>query len=188
MLIINKPKLNLTVVRVNKFNEKSVRKFNKDICKAHTTGQPFIPIIIDSYGGEVYSLLAMVTEISNCKIPVITICESKAMSCGSMLFGMGQERYMSPHATLMIHELYGGVQQSKVEDLKADAEETSRVNRHIFKLLANNCKKKDEYFLDLIHQKGHADWYLDAKEAKKHNLCTSIKIPCLTVELSVVFE
>jgi hypothetical protein len=67
-------------------------------------------------------------------------------------------------------------------------EETNRLNNHLFTMLAQHCNLKDQYFIDLIHQKGHADWYLNAKEAKKHKLCTHIKIPTLNVKVSVNFE
>lgn len=177
------------IIRLKKFNEESTDKFSEDLSKAHETGQPVIPIVVDSYGGQVYTLLGMISEIQNCKIPVATICESKAMSAGAILFGLGNHgmRFMAPHATLMLHEV-SSFHFGKVEDLKADADETDRLNSYIFELLANNCGKSQEYFLDKIHEKGHADWYLTAKEAKKHGLCNHVKLPSLNVKVTVNYE
>ena len=57
--------------------------------------------------GEVYSLMAMISVIKHAEIPVATIVEGKAMSCGAILFSFGEEgkRFMCPHATLMIHDV-----------------------------------------------------------------------------------
>lgn len=174
------------IVRVNKFNEEAVDKFAEGIGKAHETGQEIIPVIIDSYGGDVYSLLSMISEVQNSNLPVAMICESKAMSAGAILFTFGTEghRYMAPHGTLMIHEV-SSFQYGKVEDLKVDAEEADRLNDLIFKLMAKNCGKGEDYFLDIIHEKGHTDWFLTPKEAKKHNLVNHIKVPEMHVDVVV---
>lgn len=177
------------VIRLKKFNEESTDKFSEDLNKAHETGQPIIPIVVDSYGGQVYSVLGMIAELQNVQLPVATIVESKAFSAGAILFGLGNDglRYMAPHATLMIHEV-SSFQFGKVEDLKADVEETDRLNTYIFELLSKNCGKSKHYFLDIIHEKGHADWYLTAKEAKKHNLCNHIAVPSFNVKISVDYK
>jgi ATP-dependent protease ClpP protease subunit len=177
------------VIRLKKFNEEGTDKFSEDFNKAHETGQPVIPIVVDSYGGQVYSVLGMIAELQNSHLPVATICESKAMSAGAILFGLGNDglRYMAPHATLMIHEV-SSFQFGKVEDLKADVDETDRLNTYIFELLSKSCGKPKDYFLDIIHEKGHADWYLTAKEAKKHNLCNHISLPSFNVKVSVDYK
>lgn len=174
------------VVRVNKFNEDGAKAFAEDLEDAHQTGQPVIPVVIDSYGGQVYSLCEMVSQIQNCKLPVITICEGKAMSCGAVLFTMGQERWMSKTATLMIHDV-SSMEWGKVEEVKAGANEADRLNQFIYKLMAKNCGQVDDYFLKIIHDKSHAEWYIPPTLAKKHNLATTIGVPSLTTEVKVNF-
>ena len=100
------------------------------INKAQNSGQPVIPVIIDSYGGQVYSLMSMISDIKHSKIPVATIVQGKAMSCGAILFSFGTEgyRYMDPDATLMIHDV-SSMEIGKVEEIKASAEETERLNQ-----------------------------------------------------------
>ena len=77
---------NPIIIRVNKFNDESAKKFSSEMALAHNTGQSIIPIVIDSYGGEVYSLMAMISAIKDAEMPVATIVEGKAMSCGAVLF------------------------------------------------------------------------------------------------------
>ena len=179
------------VVRVNEFNNKAAKEFANQVSAAHNTGQSIIPVIIDSYGGQVYSLMSMISAIKHAELPVATIIEGKAMSCGAILFSFGDEglRFMDPDATLMIHDVSSAV-WGKVEEIKADAAESERLNQTVYKMMARNCGKKDDYFLDLIHERGHADWFLDAAEAQKHNMANQIRVPKfnITVNVNIDFE
>lgn len=174
------------IVRVNKFTEDSAKKFSNEVAQAHNTGQEIIPIVIDSYGGQVYSLMSMIATINNAELPIATIIEGKAMSCGAILSSFGAEghRYMDPHATMMIHDV-SSMEVGKVEEIKASAEETERLNQLVYKVMAKNCGHPAKYFLNLVHQRGHADWYLDAREAKKHDLVSHLRLPTLYVDIDV---
>ena len=119
--LLKEPKLidNLPVViRVRKFTEDAAKEFSELMRKAHTTGQPVIPIIIDSYGGQVYSLMSMISDIQHSRIPVATIVQGKAMSCGAILFSFGVDgmRYMDPDATVRIHDV-SSMSWGKVEEI-----------------------------------------------------------------------
>lgn len=175
------------VVEVQKFDDEGVSKFRGDVDEAHETGQPVIPILIDSYGGSVYGCLDMIAHIKNAKLPVHTVITGKAMSAGAILFGMGRRRYMAEHATIMLHDA-SSVVGGKNEEVKADAKELERLNKLIFRLLSENCGQKPNYFLEHLHHRGHADWYLTPKEAKRHKLCTDISVPELRVTVSVTYS
>ena len=56
------------VIRVQKFDGTSAKEFSKLVGKAQNTGQPVLPIIIDSYGGQVYSLMSMISDIKHCLV------------------------------------------------------------------------------------------------------------------------
>tara|TARA_R100001594_G_scaffold41263_2_gene73251 strand:- start:98 stop:706 length:609 start_codon:yes stop_codon:yes gene_type:complete len=177
------------VIRVNKFDEKAAQEFSKDVARAQNTGQPVLPVIIDSYGGQVYSLMSMISDIEHSRIPVATIVQGKAMSCGAILFSFGVDgmRYMDPDATVMIHDV-SSMGWGKVEEIKADAKEVERLNQKIYRMMAKNCGHHEEYFLDIVHEKGHADWFLDAKEAKRHKLANKLKVPEMKIGVKVEFE
>ena len=177
------------VIRVNKFDEASAKSFSVLMTKAQNTGQPIVPVIIDSYGGQVYSLMSMISDIRHSKVPVATIVQGKAMSCGALLFSFGAEghRYMDPDATVMIHDV-SSMKWGKVEEIKASADETARLNKKVYQMMAKNCGHRKNYFLDIIHEKGHADWFLDTDEAMKHNLANSARIPELKISAEVSFK
>ena len=180
---------NPVIVRVNKFDEDSAKKFDQEIAQAHNTGQKIIPVVIDSYGGQVYSLMAMISSINHSELPVATIVEGKAMSCGAVLFTFGEEglRFMDKNATVMIHDV-SSMDWGKVEELKAGAKEADRLNDKIYTMMARNCGKKDNYFLNLVDEKKHADWFIDSKEAKSHNLANHIRVPKLNIKISAAIE
>jgi ATP-dependent Clp protease protease subunit len=177
------------IITVNEFTEESATEFSAAISLAHNTGQSIIPVIIDSYGGQAYSLLSMISSVRNSKIPIATIVRGKAMSCGALLasFGADGYRYMDADATMMIHDVASAA-FGKVEELKSDAREAERLNKKLFSMMAKNCGKEDTYFLDLIHDKGHADWFLDADEALEHNIVQHIKVPNLKGTVSVEID
>lgn len=175
------------LIRLNKaFDYEMVEHFNEEYNKALAANPKVIPVVIDSYGGEVYCLLELISLFQSSPVPIATICNGKAMSCGAMLFMFGHEglRFMSEHATLMIHEV-SSVSFGKVEEIKADANETDRLNNLIFKLAAKHLGKKDDYFLDMLHHKKHSEIYLTAKEAKKHNICNHIGVPELKTNIKI---
>jgi len=174
------------IVEVNKFDEASAKEFRKNFALAHSTGQPVIPVVIDSYGGQVYSLMSMISTIRHSELPVATIVQGKAMSCGAILFSCGKDRmrYMDPDATIMIHDV-SSMSFGKVEEIKSNADETDRLNIKVYQIMASNIGKPDDYFLKQIHDKGHADWFLDAEECKSINLANHLRVPKFDVRIMV---
>ena len=177
------------VVRVRKFDEAAAKTFSETMAKAQNSGQPIVPVIIDSYGGQVYSLMSMISDIKHSKIPVATIVQGKAMSCGAILFSFGTEghRYMDPDATLMIHDV-SSMGWGKVEEIKASAAEIERLNQKVYRMMAINCRQPEEYFLNIVHDKSHADWFLDAEECKSVGLANHLHVPELKIKATINFD
>jgi len=75
-----------------------------------------------------------------------------------------------------------------VEEIKADAEEVERLNQKVYRMMAKNCGQKEDHFLNIVHDKSHADWYLDAKECRKHNMANHLHIPELKIKAAVTFD
>ncbi len=174
------------IIYVNEFNDKAAKEFSQKMTLAHNTGQPIIPIVIDSYGGEVYSLLHMISEIENSSLPIMTIAQGKAMSCGAALLSCGAEgmRFAAPTATIMIHDVAAG-SIGKIAELKADVKEAERLNQKIFSMMDKNCKQQDGYFIKKVKDRDRADWFLTAKRARKLNLVNHLRVPTLTMDIDV---
>ena len=173
------------IITVNEFTEKSALEFSGKMTLAHNTGQPIIPIVIDSYGGQVYSLMSMIAEIRSATLPIATIVQGKAMSCGAVLttFGAPGMRYMDPDATFMIHDV-SSMAWGKIAEMKADVEEAGRLNEKIFTMMDRNCGQPDGFFMKKLKKKDRADWYLDAKKCKKYGIVNSLKMPTMKINVS----
>lgn len=182
------------VAFTGEFNEENARKFREDLEMAEDAAiaakQDIIPIVIDSYGGSIYSLMSMIDAINACKIKIATIVESKAMSAGAVLFSCGAEgyRFIGPNATVMVH-CAAGHAGGKINEMKVDIKELDRLNSKVFKILDKNCGKPDGYFWDIIENKKHmTDWYLDAEEAVAHNIANHIGIPKINIKIKMEHE
>jgi ATP-dependent Clp protease protease subunit len=170
-------------------SQSMAKSFKRDMRNAQATGQTIIPIVISSYGGSVYSLLEMVDEITKAKakgFKIATICTGKAMSAGAVLLTFGDEglRFAGKNATIMIHDVAGGV-GGKIGEIKATAAEGDRLNNLIFEMMSVNIGKGKSYLSDIVHKKGHVDWFLTSEQALNHGIINKISIPDLKVEIKV---
>jgi len=174
------------IIRVNKFDEDASKDFANQMAMAHNTGQKTIPVVIDSYGGQVYSLMGMIASIKGSELPVATIVEGKAMSCGVILFSCGTKgmRYITEDATLMIHDVSSGT-WGKDSEIQASAAETKRLNNKIYEILAENCDKSSAWFHKKITKRGRADWFITSEKAIEMGLADKIGMPKLEVRVDV---
>lgn len=176
-------------VRIQRITEDAVEKLEKAISDAHQIKQPILPVVIDSTGGCAYCLISMAEMIRRSEIKIATIVESRAMSCGAVLFSCGHEgyRYMNKQAVLMIHDLrtnYSG----KIEDVKMDAIESERLNKIMYETMASNCGQTADFFKKMAHDNSHADLYLTADKCFEYNLTNHLKVPKLKCKVSVNYE
>ena len=68
------------------------------------------------------------------------------------------------------------------------ANEAERLNKLIYEMMAQNCGKSSDYFLKIADQKKHADWFLDADEAKQHGIINHIRVPTLRTKVVVEID
>ena len=87
----------------------------------------------------------------------------------------------------MIHDV-SSMDMGKVEELKAGAKEADRLNDIVYKMMAQNCGKADDYFMKIVDKKKHADWFLDAKQAKRHGMANHLRVPKINITVSVDIE
>ena len=174
------------IIRVNNFNEEAAAEFASKIGLAHNTGQSIIPVVIDSYGGQVYSLMSMLSAIKASELPVATIVEGKAMSCGVILFSAGTKghRYVTEDATLMIHDV-SSWSHGKNSEIQASADETSRLNKKVYEILAENTGKEAKWFHKKLSKMGRADWFIEANKAIQIGLADKIGLPKLHIDVKV---
>ena len=167
-------------ILVNEFSEQGFKNFKNDFDDINCSNLPIIPIIIDSFGGDVYSLLAMIDVMSTASKPIATIAIGKAMSCGSVLLTCGSRglRFVGPNATVMVHDV-ATLSFGKIEELKADVGEAERLNVKIFNILNTRCDQPKGFFQKKVSEKKHINWFLDPREVLKYGLADHIGVPII---------
>ena len=155
------------IIRVGEINEATAKDFSGFMTDAYNTGQEIIPVVVDSYGGDVYALLSILSDIESSQLPVATIGIGKCMSAGAVLLAHGTPglRFGDPNGTIMMHEV-SSFNWGKLVEMKAGVQEVDRLNYVLYTKMAAACGMKDlKYFLKNI-EKQRADWYMDMFEAK----------------------
>jgi len=175
-------------IRVNDIEEDKSKDFFDRFEEAENTGQNIIPIIIDSYGGDIYSLFAMIDCIKESKKIVMTICSGKACSAGAILLSCGHEgyRYITPNSSVMIHDV-SSVLMGKADEMGASMKEVNRVNAQLYKILDENCGQKPGYFKEKIKKLKNVDFWLTPEKALEFNLINHIAVPNLTYKIDYNF-
>jgi ATP-dependent Clp protease, protease subunit len=184
--LVDEARSKIVVIYVQEFSDEANVVFRQGFVQAERSGQTLIPIIVDSYGGEGTSLLYMLDLINSSKLPVATIGMGKIMSAGSFLLACGTKgyRYISPYASVMIHE-GSTFANGKNSDLQSSAKEIERVNNLLMRILDNKCGKEPGYWMSVLKENKNADFYLTAEQALDCGLVDHIGTPRIDVKMSV---
>ncbi len=172
---------------VNKFTEDSARAFVKQL-QYQSRQDPTGPIVvyIDSFGGDAYALLTMLSAMESISNQIITCSMSKAMSAGAMLLACGDIRYSSAHSTIMIHEISAGA-IGHIDDINVQHTNITKLNEKLMKLLVKKCKIKGGVPTLKKQLANSRDLYLNPDEAIKFGLIDHIGVPMLYKNYSVEY-
>ncbi len=133
-----------------------------------------INIYINSYGGEVYEGLALISLIKNMQKKgyiINTYSESKSMSMGFVIFCVGTNRYMSRYSTLMYHSVSSAT-YGKVQEMIENIDEVIRLDELIKSIITEHTNIQRETLDEVTKCK--KDWYINSDEALKHKIATEI--------------
>jgi len=135
-----------------------------------TTVEP-IKLIINSFGGEVFSGLALIDVIDSSQTPIHTICHGTAMSMALIIYAAGHHRIASKYATFMYHEAAYEL-NGKVAFHKQELKETERIDKICDAYLISKTKFTKNILQP--HRDRQAEWYFDVKVAQKYGLVDEI--------------
>ncbi len=130
-----------------------------------------INIYIHSPGGMVTAGLAIYDTIQFVKPDVATYCIGQAASMGALLLCAGTKgkRFSLPHARIMIHQPWGGV-QGAASDISIQAREILRLKDRINEILAQHAGQK----LEKVQADTDRDFFMSADEAKEYGLIDEV--------------
>ncbi|MDP7159019.1 MAG: ATP-dependent Clp protease proteolytic subunit [Candidatus Pacebacteria bacterium] len=133
-----------------------------------------LQLMICSNGGDVPSTFALIDVMKASKIPIHTIGLGVIASCGLLVFIAGEPGYriLTPNTSILSHQ-YSWGSYGKEHELFAQVKEfelsTERMISHYKKCTGLDEEKIRKHLLP------PEDRWLSAKEAKKLNICDSVK-------------
>lgn len=165
---------NTTNKLVRMIHNKNI-KYNKNVHKlSHMADLQPKPIYIhiNSYGGDLLAVMAVIDAIKNSKIPVHTIVEGVAASAGTLMSVVGHHRSITENSYMLIHQLSTGM-YGKMEELEEEMVNNKVFMKRIKDIYYNHSKLgKSEITNALKH-----DLWWDAKTCLKKGLVDSIIMP-----------
>ncbi len=130
-----------------------------------------IYLYINSPGGVITSGMAIYDAMQFIRANVATICFGQAASMGALLLACGAKgkRYALPHARIMIHQPWGGM-EGQASDIQIHAAEILRTKDELNKILEQHTGQT----LDKIRQDTERDYYMSPEEAIKYGLIDEV--------------
>ena len=137
-----------------------------------------IHFYLNSPGGDVIATLAIYDTMQSLSCPVSTYCVGQAASGAAVLLAGGAKgkRFTLPHARVMLHQPYGGV-NGQISDIEIQAQEINRNREMLNKILASHTDQS----IAKIRKDTDRDFFLSAEEATKYGLVDKI-LPKTKVE------
>lgn len=126
---------------------------------------------INSPGGHVTAGLAIYDTMQYIKPPVVTVGLGMAASMAAVLLAAGHpgKRLMLPHARVMIHQPWGGV-QGQATDIEIEAREVSRLKRMLNEILSKHTGQP----LKKVEKDTDRNFYMSAQEAVAYGIVDRI--------------
>ncbi len=130
-----------------------------------------INLYINSPGGSVTAGLAVYDTMQFIKPDVATYCVGQATSMAALLLAAGTKgkRYALPHARVMIHQPWGGV-EGQASDIQLQAKEILRLKDKLNEVLAYHTGQP----LEKIVKDSDRDFFMSAAEAKAYGLVDEV--------------
>ena len=129
---------------------------------------------INSPGGYVTAGLAIYDTMQYIKPPVVTVCLGMSASMAAVLLAGGHKgkRLILPHARVMIHQPWGGV-QGQATDIEIEAKEIGRLKKMLNNILANHTGQP----LEKVERDTERNFYMSAEEAVEYGIVDKIVEP-----------
>jgi ATP-dependent Clp protease, protease subunit len=130
-----------------------------------------VSIYINSPGGQVTAGLAIYDTMQFIRPVVSTICIGMAYSMGAVLLAGGSSghRYALPHANILIHQPWGGM-QGQATDIQIHAKEILRTRELLNNILARHCQQP----VERVSQDTERDFFMTPEQAKEYGLVDDI--------------
>ena len=156
--------------------------FCENLLRLDKRNMDFIPILIQSDGGDVDALIHILTCMEQCHTPIATINLAQCQSAAAVIFAFGSNGYRiaGPNSYFLFHQYSLGV-EGKGSEIDAVQKHAKRLDQKINKKIETHCGLPPGFFENL----GNVDAYFTAHQAKQHGIVNQIGLPTLRFEISL---
>ena len=116
-----------------------------------------------------YAGLQIYDYMKASKAPIHTVCEGSCMSMGAYLLSWGTIRESNPNATIMLHQVGGGI-QGRLNEMLAEVKECIRL-QNIVNHITEEHTGLDHNTLLLLE---NYDDFMSPEQARHYNLIDTI--------------
>jgi len=130
-----------------------------------------INIYINTPGGSVTAGLAIYDTIQFVKCDVSTYCVGQAASMGALLLAAGTKgkRFSLPHARVMIHQPWGGV-EGAASDISIHAKEILKMKEELNRIFAKHTGQP----LERVEKDSDRDFFMSPEEARAYGIVDQV--------------
>ncbi|MFO0933286.1 MAG: ATP-dependent Clp protease proteolytic subunit [Planctomycetota bacterium] len=123
-----------------------------------------IHVYVNSPGGSVSAGLAIYDTMQYVSCPVETVCVGMAASMAAILLSAGSpgKRFALPHARIMMHQPWGGV-QGTAADVAIEAEEILEMKNQLTKIVARHTGRT----IEQVDRETDRNKYMSAAQARE---------------------
>lgn len=128
-------------------------------------------IFINSFGGDAYACLGLISIMKNCTTPIHTYVTGCAMSAGFIIAVNGHERYCYENSTYMFHQMSygsGGTLESHEDDIRESRRLQQVLDENVSTVTGLSNKKLQKLY------KRKKDQYLPAAKVLKYGCVDAI--------------
>jgi ATP-dependent Clp protease protease subunit len=130
-----------------------------------------IHLYLNTPGGSVTAGLAIYDTIKYVKCDVATYCIGQTASMGALLLMAGTKgkRYALPHARIMLHQPWGGM-EGTASDIAIQAKEIVRLKEIINEIISKETGQP----LEKVVKDTERDYYMSAQEALDYGIIDEV--------------
>src|ERR1700723_529997 len=130
-----------------------------------------IHLYVNSPGGDITALFAIYDTMKFVKADVSTFCFGQAASAAAVLLaaGAGGKRFALPHARILLHQPWGGV-EGQASDIELQAKEILRMRDLLTGMLAEDTGQTQEK----VAKDTDRDFIMTAEEAVTYGIIDEV--------------
>lgn len=161
-------------------NDANVDNVISELQRLDRNSSEDITLIINSYGGSVYSGILLYDVMKSLKSDVRTVCQGVCMSMAAAILTAGEpgKREVTKYSTVMVHEVSSS-SQGTLSVMETELKEIKRIQDIMVKMIADGTSKTTKEIEDLIK----SDFYMTAEQAVEFGFVDKIKDVEKTEEL-----